>query len=95
MEGTRTKLDRVYLEALESAMRSGNTGPVDKEELADLQAEVEDLYKEILPVAQMSTQQQFLDPALKDLADRNGQELAKSDQAVAYVSIAYRFRDAR
>jgi hypothetical protein len=50
-----------------------------------LQEELESLYAEILPVAQMSTEQQFLEPALKSLAAKTRQGLARSAQATNYV----------
>ncbi|KAK0711931.1 hypothetical protein B0H67DRAFT_602550 [Lasiosphaeris hirsuta] len=85
VEGLRTKLDRTYLEALESSMRSGATRRVSPNEVSSLQEELESLYAEILPVAQMAAEQQFLEPALKNLALKHGQGLAKSDEAIAYI----------
>ncbi|KAK5659637.1 hypothetical protein OQA88_844 [Cercophora sp. LCS_1] len=85
VEGLRTKLDRTYLEALASSMRSGATKGVSADDVSALQEEVESLYAEILPVAQMSVEQQFLEPALKNLAARNSQGLAKSEEAVRYM----------
>ncbi|KAK3357981.1 hypothetical protein B0T25DRAFT_175145 [Lasiosphaeria hispida] len=85
VEGLRTKLDRIYLEALESSMRSGATRRVSPNEVSALQEELESLYAEILPVAQMAAEQQFLEPALKNLALKHGQGLAKSDEAIVYI----------
>jgi hypothetical protein len=86
VEGIRTKLDRVYLESLEHSAQSGSNTRVTADEVASLQEELESLYAEILPVAQMSTEQQYLEPALKNLAAKNGQGLARSAQAINYVS---------
>ncbi|KAK3322818.1 hypothetical protein B0H66DRAFT_215478 [Apodospora peruviana] len=87
VEGLRTKLDRIYLESLESSVRSGgNTGRrVRPDEVSALQEEVESLYAEILPVAQIAAEQQFLERALKDVAAKNGHGIARSEQAVAYI----------
>jgi hypothetical protein len=85
VEGIRTKLDRIYLESLELSAQSGATTRVPNDEISTLQEELESLYAEILPVAQMSTEQQFLEPALKSLAAKNGHGLAKSAQATSYV----------
>ncbi|KAM0324420.1 hypothetical protein ACHAQA_008202 [Verticillium albo-atrum] len=85
VETTRTKLDRTYLEALESAaLHQGSTDPP-ADDVKALQDEVESLYAEILPVAQMSVEQQYLEPALKSLSDRNGQSAGRSTAAIAYI----------
>jgi hypothetical protein len=83
----RTKLDRVYLEALVSAQRNPSQQRASPEEVRGLQEEVESLYAEILPVAQMSVEQQYLEPALKAVAERNGNTLGRSAEAAAYVSL--------
>ncbi|KAK4187523.1 hypothetical protein QBC35DRAFT_384633 [Podospora australis] len=87
VEGIRTKLDRIYLESLEQQQSSSKTsGPrVSPSEVSALQEEVESLYSEILPVAQMSVEQQFLEPALSKVDAKNGQALAKSKQAMEYI----------
>ncbi len=85
MEGLRTKLDRIYLESLDSSMQSGTTRRVSADEVSALQEELESLYAEVLPVAQMSVEQQFLEPALKNLATKHGQGFAKSEEAIRYV----------
>ncbi|KAK3331773.1 hypothetical protein B0T19DRAFT_86433 [Cercophora scortea] len=85
VEGLRTKLDRIYFESLEAAIQSGANKRVRADEVVALQEELESLYAEILPVAQMSTEQQFLEPALKDLATKNGQGFARSEEAFRYI----------
>ncbi|KAK4098969.1 hypothetical protein N658DRAFT_202422 [Parathielavia hyrcaniae] len=85
VEGVRTRLDRIYLESLELPVQSGSGSRVTADEVATLQAELESLYAEVLPVAQMSAEQQFLEPALKSLAAKNGQGLARSAQATSYI----------
>ena len=59
---------------------------VDQQEVRDLQEELESLYTEILPVARMSTEQQYLEPALTQIAARDGQAQQRSIKAVEYVS---------
>ncbi|EEY16413.1 conserved hypothetical protein [Verticillium alfalfae VaMs.102] len=83
VEMTRTKLDRTYLEALESAPRSEHTD-APASEVKALQEELESLYAEILPVAQMSVEQQYLEPALKSLSEKNGQSVGRSMAAISY-----------
>ncbi|KAL2064073.1 hypothetical protein VTL71DRAFT_4567 [Oculimacula yallundae] len=83
VEGIRTRLDRVYLEGL-SGSQSSNGHP-DEEEANDLQEELESLYSEILPVAQMSAEQQFLEPALKAVAASDGQGQERTVKAVKYI----------
>ncbi|KAK4143126.1 uncharacterized protein C8A04DRAFT_37678 [Dichotomopilus funicola] len=84
VEGTRTKLDRLYLESLEESQDSQGDR-VSADEVSTLQGELESLYAEILPVAQMSTEQQFLEPALKSIATKNGLAMARSGQATSYI----------
>ena len=86
VEGIRTKLDRIYLESLETSAQSASASRVSPSEVSALQEELESLYAEILPVAQMAAEQQFLEPALKSRVARNGQVLARSAQATNYVS---------
>ncbi|OHW99683.1 hypothetical protein CSPAE12_01584 [Colletotrichum incanum] len=87
VETVRTKLDRLYLEALSSAHHNGVTShPSD--DVKTSQEELESLYTEILPVAQMSVEQQYLEPALKSLSSKNGQSLHRSAAAVVYVRIS-------
>ncbi|TLD19900.1 hypothetical protein PspLS_09412 [Pyricularia sp. CBS 133598] len=92
VETLRTKLDRLYLEALEEEDRkvrsvadSQRRREVPKEEIEEMQAELEELYTEILPVAQMSVEQQFLEPAVQSLAGRSASNLTRSVKALDYV----------
>lgn len=84
VEGVRTRLDRVYLESLNSSTTL-NGHDSDPKEVNDLQEELESLYSEILPVAQMSAEQQYLEPALRTIAAANGQGQERSVKAVKYV----------
>ena len=85
VEGIRTRLDRIYLETLHSSS-APNGHDLENQEVNDLQEELESLYSEILPVAQMSVEQQYLEPALKVIAATNGQGQKRSVKAVKYVS---------
>jgi hypothetical protein len=82
VEGIRTTLDRIYLEALNNS--SHDHKPADQE-VGELQEELESLYSEILPVAQMSIEQQYLEPALRAIAASDGEGEERSVKAVKYV----------
>jgi hypothetical protein len=81
VEGIRTRLDRVYLDTLKTTSEQSP----ETTEVIELQEELESLYSEILPVAQMSAEQQFLQPALRETAARSGQGQQRSEQAVKYA----------
>lgn len=83
VEGVRTKLDHTYLEALQGSRAQSLESP----EAGELKAELESLYSEILPVAQMSVEQQFLIPAQAQAASRDSQSGTKAAKAVEYVRI--------
>jgi hypothetical protein len=91
VEGVRTKLDRIYLDTLNSSSAS-NGQNADDQEVNDLQEELESLYSEILPVAQMSAEQQYLEPALRTIAATSGLGQERSVKAVKYVGFFCRFR---
>ncbi|KAF4979263.1 hypothetical protein FZEAL_4508 [Fusarium zealandicum] len=86
VETLRTRLDRIYLEAILAAERSGDAKPATGDEVKALEEELESLYSEILPVAQMSTEQQHLEPALKSTDSQSGQSLRRSAVAISYVT---------
>lgn len=85
VESVRAKLDAVYLDALVTAERSGTADPATDDEVQVLQEEVESLYSEILSVAQMSVEQQYLEPALRSITAKSGQSLGKTTLALKYV----------
>jgi hypothetical protein len=87
VETLRTKLDRVYVDALTNAERSGEARSTTGEEVRALEEELESLYSEIFPVAQMSVEQQYLDPASKSIGGRSGQSMQRSVAAFTYVRI--------
>lgn len=88
VETLRTRLDRIYLEAILAAERSGESKPATEDDVKALEEELESLYSEILPVAQMSAEQQHLEPALKSTNSSSGQSLNRSASAIAYVRIS-------
>lgn len=90
VECIRTKLDRMYLESLESFPQSRAKSTASQEEITAQQEELEELYSEILPVAQMSVEQQWLEPSLRSLSSKNGDSLNRSAQALGYVSLSTR-----
>jgi len=79
-------LDRIYLDALQNSL--GGEEP-DSQETTDLQEELESLYSEILPVAQMSAEQQFLQPAIRAIAATDGQGQERAAKAVKYVCYSF------
>lgn len=87
VEGVRVKLDRLYMEGLE-----GHSGSLDYRtseqsgEMAELKAELESLYSEIVPVAQMSAEQRYLQLALRSIAAQGGQGAERSKKIAEYVS---------
>lgn len=88
VECIRTKLDRSYLESLQSFSKSGSDNQAPKEEISALQDELESLYSEILPVAQMSVEQQWLEPSLRSLSAKTGQSLSHAAGSIQYVSLS-------
>jgi hypothetical protein len=86
VEGVRTRLDRVYLEAIGGEQSAQNGAYIEHESNVDaLQSELESLYTEILPVAQMSVQQQYLEHALCLTTSQDIQESERSEKALGYV----------
>jgi hypothetical protein len=89
VEGIRTKLDRIYLEALRNPVQRADDNDTTNQEVSELQDELESLYAEILPVAQMSAEQQYLEPALREISTKNGQGQDRSVKAFKYVGVPY------
>ncbi|KAB5523125.1 hypothetical protein GE09DRAFT_492227 [Coniochaeta sp. 2T2.1] len=85
VEACRTRLDRTYLETLQAASTANGRHTVQVEDIKTVQEELESLYSEILSVAQMSVEQQYLAPALKSLSSRNGKSSIKTACAVNYI----------
>jgi hypothetical protein len=86
VEAVRTRLDRTYLEA---ANGRGNAfkgvRAIDNTEITALLDDLESLYTEILPVAQMPAEQQYLEPALRLIAAHAVQFGDRSSITIKYV----------
>ncbi|RFU31984.1 hypothetical protein B7463_g4378, partial [Scytalidium lignicola] len=85
VEGVRTRLDRIYLTAVNSLGDTSSDDTIHIQEVVDLQEEIESLYSEILPVAQMAVEQQYLEPALREISARDGKSTESSIKAMKYV----------
>jgi hypothetical protein len=85
VEMMRCRLDRLYLEGLSSSARP-RSGSKNAAAVRELQEELDSLYSELLPVAQMSVENQHLEPALRRLTKRNRESLGHATAAVEYVS---------
>ncbi|UKZ51212.1 hypothetical protein TrVGV298_004969 [Trichoderma virens] len=72
VETVRAKLDTTYMETLVEAERSGRVKPSTDDEVKALETEVESLHSEILSVAQISVEQQHLEPALQTVSTEGG-----------------------
>lgn len=88
VEGVRCRLDKVYLEAVNGQPSYVEGEIAEDSEVTALRGELESLYSEILPVAQMSAEQQFLEPALRAISAQDDQRNNRSQKALAYVSIS-------
>ncbi|KAF7556841.1 hypothetical protein G7Z17_g1178 [Cylindrodendrum hubeiense] len=86
VETLRTRLDRVYLEAVLATDRSGESKSASSDEVRALEEELESLYSEILPVAQMSAEQEHLEPALQSTDSQSGLSLRRSAEAATYIN---------
>ncbi|KAL7791508.1 hypothetical protein V8C37DRAFT_381913 [Trichoderma ceciliae] len=85
VETVRAKLDTTYMETLVEAERSGRVKPSTDEEVKALEAEVESLHSEILSVAQISIEQQYLEPALQTVSTEGGQSAMRTSNALEYI----------
>ncbi|KAG6024107.1 hypothetical protein E4U19_003966 [Claviceps sp. Clav32 group G5] len=86
VQTVRTRLDTIYLETLVAAENSGGMKPATGQEVTELQEEVESLYSEILSVAQISIEKQYLEPALQSVATKNGRSLGKTVSSLNYIT---------
>ncbi|KAI6246989.1 hypothetical protein HI914_04985 [Erysiphe necator] len=84
VDGTRTKLDRIYLEALKYPP-SLQGSLEDGQQARELQEELESLYSEIHPVAQISVEQQYLEPALQVTNNTNSTYYDRFYKAIQYI----------
>jgi hypothetical protein len=88
VECIRTQLDRSYLQNLQPPSGSGSERHTPKEDIAALQEELESLYSEILPVAQMSVEQQWLEPSLRSVSANASQGLSHASASIEYVGFS-------
>lgn len=97
VQGIRIRLDRIYLEALQSPppREISNSDDLSDAEIRALQEELESLYSEILPVAQMSVEQQYLQPALRMISSNQDQGRDRSLRALEYMSQCLTFISTR
>lgn len=87
VEGVRLRLDRAYIEALGVHQVEKRSTVQNEQEVAELQAELDSLYSEILPVAHMSAEQRYLDCAVRAIASQDKQGLEKSKTIIEYVRL--------
>lgn len=87
VETVRAKLDTTYMDTLVEAERSGRVQPSTHDEVQALEAEVDSLHSEILSVAQMSVEQQYLEQALQTVSTEGGQSAMRTSKALEYVSV--------
>jgi hypothetical protein len=86
VETTRTRLDRIYLEESSKSIGAADEDANDPEVIA-LKEELESLYSEILPVAQMSIEQEYLEPALQVIAAQDVHGKDRAAKAMDYVCL--------
>ncbi|EHK41561.1 hypothetical protein TRIATDRAFT_134980 [Trichoderma atroviride IMI 206040] len=86
VETVRAKLDTTYMDTLVEAERSGRVQPSTHEEVEALEAEVDSLHSEILSVAQMSVEQQYLEQALQTVSTEGGQSAMRTSNALEYIN---------
>ncbi|PHH55578.1 hypothetical protein CFIMG_000848RA [Ceratocystis fimbriata CBS 114723] len=86
VELARTRLDRVYLDGLTSPLAATGFGTDELESTEALQIEVESLYAEILPVAQMAVENSFLEPARSTLLARHTAERQHTTAGLRYTN---------
>lgn len=92
VEGVRVRLDRVYIEGREGSSGSPEGfGDARSADMAALKEELESLYSEIIPVAQMSAEQRYLQLALRSIAAQGGQGLERSKKIAEYVGFSSYF----
>lgn len=82
----RTRLDRVYIEGLDgSQVDSDGTHRHHGNEVIELEAELDSLYSEVLPVAQMSVEQRYLQRAVRAIAAQGNEGVERSKKIISYV----------
>lgn len=85
-EEVHCRLDRIYLETAQSGSSTANGDTEDDAGLiASLEEELDSLYPEIGVLAEMSTQQTFKGPILRELKNRHGQLQSTTEEKLDYV----------
>lgn len=85
-EGLCCRLDRLYLDAIQTSDLNSGSSLINKDEaMASLEENLESLYLEIGILAQMSTNQQFSEPVLRELQNQRGHERKVSQNILKYV----------
>ncbi|KJZ74913.1 hypothetical protein HIM_05644 [Hirsutella minnesotensis 3608] len=85
-EAVRLKLDAAYLDALVDGEQSGLDKSVSSSEVKALEEEVESLYTELQPVAQMAVEKQHLEPAVRSVSAKTSKSMGRSVEALEYIS---------
>ncbi|KAJ5084277.1 hypothetical protein NUU61_008856 [Penicillium alfredii] len=79
------RLDRLYLEAIQSKSEPHPDATVEDETITALEDELESLYTEIEILAEMSTKQQFNEPILREIQNEHAQLREVSQQKLEQV----------
>lgn len=88
VERIRTKLDCIYLDSVKLPRGISNRQAVNDQQaisVIEMEQELESLYAEIVPVAQMSIERQFLEPALRKTSLKDKQDFERLTEAIQYV----------
>jgi hypothetical protein len=86
VEGVRAKLDNVFLQHVDSDVYFDGCGLVEDSQIRALREEVDSLYSELLPLAQMSVEQRFLQRSLRGITAQSISAVEKSQTVLDYVS---------
>ncbi|EEH22463.1 hypothetical protein PABG_04674 [Paracoccidioides brasiliensis Pb03] len=84
-EEVRSRLDRLYLEAIHNGASGADQDEDKNTPLATLQEEINSLYSEIEILAEMTTQQQFKVPILRALQSRSTETRSTSQQQLEQI----------
>lgn len=79
------RLDRIYLETLQSGSAPSSGMEDEADMIASLEDELDSLYPEIGLLAHVSTQQQYKDPILRELRNRRGKLQSTSEEKLDNV----------
>lgn len=87
VECIRRKLDNTYLANIMPQDNLSEKVGAEDAKVAALKEELESLYSEILPVAQINIEQQFLEPAAKAREASETRSRVEAEVAIEYVSL--------